>query len=107
MSIDLVVKDAVREVVRQEIRAAFRELAGPGLGEDAPLTFKAAALLISCSPNTIANWVKRGLLAAIGKGRMRRVRRADVFMVLEKLAAPVVVETPTAFAKRLLEANRG
>lgn len=107
MSLDLVVKDAVREVVRQEIRAALRELNGPGLGADELLTYSQAGLVITCHKNTIAAWVKKGLLPSTGKGRMRRVKRADLFVVLEKLAVPVVVETPTAFAKRLLGVDHG
>ncbi len=102
MSLDLVVKEAVREVVREEVRAALRDFTGAGLVADAPLTFKQAAQLMSCHVNTIATWVKRGLLEANGKGRMRRVKRADLFLVLEKLSVPAVVETPQAFADRLL-----
>ena len=102
MTIDLVVRDAVREVVREEIRSALKEFGGFGLGADAPLTYAQAADFVGCHPNTVADWVKRGLLPATGTGKLRRVKRADLLVVLEKLSAPVATETPAQIAQRIL-----
>jgi excisionase family DNA binding protein len=102
MTLDLVVKDAVREVVREEIRAALKELGGFGLGVDAPLSYRQAADFVGCHVNTVADWVKRGLLPSSGRGKLTRVKRSDLLLVLEKLAAPVTTETPAEIAARIL-----
>lgn len=108
MSLDLgqAMRDSVREVVREEIRAALKEFVGGSLGADAPLDLRQAAAFVGCHKNTVSSWVKRGLLPSSGKGRLLRVKRADLLLVLERLAVPVVVESPESIADRVLRSVR-
>ncbi len=94
-------KEVVRVVVRDEIRAALKDFGGGSFGLEQPLAYEDAGKFLGCHANTIAGYVKRGLLPATGSGRMRRVMRADLLLVLEKLSTPPVVETPAETAERL------
>lgn len=69
--------DVVREVVREELGARPADL------ERELLTYEQAAALASCSASTIKRWVRDGALAASGKGKLRRVRAADVRACLQ------------------------
>lgn len=102
MSLDIGIAEIVRSVVREEIRAALREAGSGSLGPDAPFSYRQAADFVGCHVNTVADWVKRGLLPATGIGKLRRVKRADLLLVLEKLGAPAVTETPAQIASRIL-----
>jgi excisionase family DNA binding protein len=106
VTFDQVVREQLREVVREEIRAAFSEHRG-GV-EDAPLTYRQAAKLLGCHPNTIASWRRRGLLPATGTGRMTRVLRGDVLRALDQLKAPAVTtdESPEEFARRVISSKK-
>ncbi len=104
MSLDLLVKEAFREVVREEIRAALRE--APGASADAPLTYCQAAELLQCDVSTIGQWVKAGVLPAHGRGKLRRVYRADVLRALERSSAPKVDVSPREFAEQILSGQK-
>lgn len=106
MSLEAVVQEAVRAVVREEMRAALRDFTGGGLSSDAPLSYKQAGSFLGCHANTVAQYVRRGLLTATGTGRMTRVKRSDLLLVLEKLAAPAVVETSAQIATRILNTSK-
>lgn len=78
-------RDVVREVVREELGAPKTDL------EKELLTYDQAAELVSVSPSTIKRWVSKGALAAVGKGKLRRVRGVDVQKCFEgdtEMAAP-------------------
>lgn len=102
MSLDLAVQEAVRLVVREEIRSALSVFAGGGFSGDAPLSYAQAAKFVGCSRSTVAQWVRRGLLPATGAGKLTRVRRSDLLDVLARLKAPQVEETPAQVAERIL-----
>lgn len=65
-------RDVVREVVREELGARPTDL------QNELLTYEQAGELVSVSPSTIKRWVSKGKLAAVGKGKLRRVRGVDV-----------------------------
>lgn len=71
----------LRQLVREEVRAAF-EGKGPA-GADDVLTYADAAADVKVDKSTIGRWVRDGLLPAHGKGLGRRVYRRDVRKALE------------------------
>jgi len=82
-------REVVREVVREEMGSGRPELAKE------LLSYEQAAALVSVSPSTIKRWVASGRLAAVGKGKLRRVRAIDVQKCFEgdpESAAPEVKE---------------
>lgn len=87
MTLDLVFQEAVRTVVREEIRAALAEHRG-GTGGEEILTYSQGAQLIGRHVSTIVKWVHDGLLPAHGRGKGRRVYRADVLRALELSSKP-------------------
>lgn len=95
MSLDASMEEILRRVVREELD---RRLGSPGAPaptlEREVLTYEQAADLAACSTTTIKRWVKSGALAATGKGKLRRVRAADVRSCLA--VGPINVERPTA-----------
>ena len=94
MTLDLVVKMAVKEAVR-EVLAEIGGLQFAAAG-DRPLTYAEAADFASCSPETIGAWVKAGRLPATGKGKLRRVTRDGVRQALAHLIEPVAKKTAPA-----------
>lgn len=76
MSLDAAFRDMVRDVVRDVLR---EERAAPTPALEAELmTFDQASKRFTVSVSTLKRWVKDGLLASHGKGKLRRVRAADV-----------------------------
>lgn len=83
------VVEVVRQVVREEMGSGRPELAKE------LLTYEQGAELVSVHPSTIKRWVASGKLAAVGKGKLRRVRGIDVQKCFEgdpETAAPDVKE---------------
>jgi excisionase family DNA binding protein len=82
MSLDtefrVLLRDVVREVVREEIGPRPTEL------QRELLTYKQVRAQFSVSERTLSRWVQEGRLKASGKGRLRRVRAADVRACLEQ-----------------------
>jgi excisionase family DNA binding protein len=74
----VLVEDAVRKVVREELSQAHR---APG-PDDPFLSVADAAALVSVTPGTIRAWVKAGKLARYGAGRVLRVRRSELLSLL-------------------------
>lgn len=66
------VRDVVRDVLREQRSAPKTALEGE------LLTYKQAAARVSVSVSTVKRWVKDGLLATRGEGKLRRVRAVDV-----------------------------
>ncbi len=94
MSLDLLVTEKFREVVREEIRAALRENNPSGV--EKPATYEQAAKFAECCVSTIQAWVKRGVLPATGKGKLRRVLLSDV----SKALAGLMDSAPTPPSKK-------
>lgn len=105
MTLDQVITEQFRVVVREEIRLAFTEYRG---GSDAPMSYEQAAAFAGCSKATISSWRRKGILPATGSGRLTRVLRADLLRVLEQLKTPPAStdETPEEFASRVLASKK-
>lgn len=103
MSIDLVVKGAVREVVREEIRAALAEL--KLTAADQFQTYDEAAAFVGCCVTTITGWTKEGALKTYGRGRTIRVLRSEVIAAMAR-TPPVTEEESDEFVERLLAKRR-
>jgi excisionase family DNA binding protein len=90
LELRVMLRDVVREVVREELGAR------PSTELEAELlTYAQAGALVSVGRTTIKRWVRSGALVALGKGRLRRVRAADVRACLqarERPPAPAVPE---------------
>ncbi len=99
MTFDLI--GTVREVVREEIRAALRESNGQAFAGDI-LTYAQAGKLIQVDKSLIGRWVHDGLLAAHGRGKARRVYRADVLKALELSSRPKAEPTAQDIAANIL-----
>lgn len=54
------------------------------------LTLKQACVLLQCHPNTLRQWDKKGILAAvrIGQRKDRRYRKEDILALLNNKANP-------------------
>ncbi len=102
MSLDL--GPAIREIVREEIRAALAEYRGASADE--PLSYGQAAKVVGYHVSTITKWVGLGLLPAHGRGKGKRVYRADVLKALEKVSAPSVTPTAQGIADKILRRVR-
>ncbi len=82
----MTVEDTIRAAVREEVRAALRELLQPVLDARRPepsgppyLTVKQAAEFAGgVRPETVRAWIKSGELPRHGKGRVLRVRREQL-----------------------------
>lgn len=85
MTLDLVVRQAVKEAVREAL-AELREQGSLSVGDDQPLTYAQGAEYASLSTETISEWVCKGILPATGKGHTRRVTRAGIRLALQRVA---------------------
>lgn len=104
MTFDQVVREQLREVVREEIRSALREHVGGG--GDAPITYAVAAELVGYHVSTITKWVHDGLLPAHGRGKGKRVYRADVLKALELASKTKVEPTAQEIANNILAGSK-
>ncbi len=105
MTFDQVVTEQLRAVIREELRAAFREHAGGG--GDAPITYEQAAKVVGYHVSTITKWVHDGLLPAHGRGKGKRVYRADVLKALERSSRPQTsAPTATEIASNILAGGK-
>lgn len=73
------IKDALREVVREELAKSQRPSAEPEF-----LTLDAAADRAACSKGTVRGWLKNGALKSYGVGRIVRIRRLELDELLTK-----------------------
>jgi len=106
--LDDTIRAIVREVVRDEIRAAFHERssveARRNAGQDAGagyLSIARAAAFADVAPGTLRRWIRLGRLPARRAGRVYRVARADLERLLAHLAPNEVAER----AERLLHGD--
>src|SRR5690349_21512095 len=68
----------ITEIVRKEVHAALAEVNT----RDQYLPTRAAARFADVAPGTIRRWIRQGRLASHHAGRVVRVRRADLEMLL-------------------------
>lgn len=84
----MTIEDTIRTVVREEIRAAVRELAEELRGATAPaghlLSYAEAAVYTGFGTSTIQDMVRSGRLNKYGEGRRVRVSREE----LDRIMAP-------------------
>lgn len=73
-------KQWLRQVVRDEVRAVLAENAQGG----EYLTTREAARLAKVVPATIRRWVSEGDLDCLNAGRVMRVRRADLDRLMSR-----------------------
>lgn len=64
----------IRGIVREEVRCAIADLAGPQIY----LSTSEAAEIARVTPGTIRRWVREGRLQGAGAGRDVRVRREEL-----------------------------
>lgn len=99
-------ENEMRGMLREVVREVLREEMGPRATdlEKELLTYDQAAELVSVSPSTIKRWVSKGALAAVGKGKLRRVRGVDVRKCFEgdaEVATPDVKASVTSILASL------
>ena len=78
-----IMREAVRDVVREELSLLARRNAGHSPGADESyLSVTKAARLADVAPGTVRAWIRAGRLTAKRAGRVLRVSRAelDLFM---------------------------
>ncbi len=78
-ALGVVVREALREVVREELGRVGQRTDGPEY-----LSKKAAAKMLGVSTDTITAWAKRGL-RMYGEGRTKRYRVAELRAWMEGL----------------------
>lgn len=76
--------ETLRTIVREEIRAALREVGGVQPAATELLTITQAAEVANVHRATVQRWLKAGQLQRRGSGRLTRVARSDVMEVLAR-----------------------
>ncbi len=90
ITLDSVLREMLREVVRDEVSAALREFketqsAAPVRSqEEKYLTAPQAAELAGVSPATVRSWAQRGELLSCYAGRLLRIKDSDLRAYLER-----------------------
>lgn len=82
MTLEAQIAEAVRLVVREELRAALAEARGPEV-----ISTEEAAELAHVTPKTVREWIRTGALAATRRGRKHAVRRDALMAYLAGHAA--------------------
>lgn len=73
------VRDTVREVLREELASSAHRNAGPAIGaEDGYLSVAKAARVADVAPGTIRAWIRAGRLTAQRAGRVLRISRGEL-----------------------------
>jgi len=89
VTIDHAIREAVRDVVRQELQIALRELSlsvAPSHEEPTDyLSIAEAAMLAKVHPATVRAWIREGRLQGCRAGRYHRIKRADLHAFLSSL----------------------
>lgn len=109
-SLDALVKESVRQVVREEIRAALKEALGDvgralAPRDDGYLSVEKAAEFAEVHADTIRGWVKAGRLPEHRAGRELRIRRDELHRFLD-VAANDDRPTPEQEAATMLSRRR-
>jgi excisionase family DNA binding protein len=98
-SLDDALREMVRQVVREEIRAALDDDAARtaprnALGEDGYLSIAAAAAYAAVAPGTLRRWIRSGRLPVHRAGRVYRIGRLELedFLTRQGPSAAVVAQ---------------
>jgi excisionase family DNA binding protein len=85
-------RDIVRDVVREELRAVLGERdARGGGGEKGYLSIARAAEFADVAPGTLRRWIRTGRLPVRRAGRVYRVARTELEAFLERNGASAEV----------------
>jgi excisionase family DNA binding protein len=78
-SLRQLVRDTVREALREELAPLTRRNAGPLIGvEDSYLSVAKAARVADVAPGTIRAWIRAGRLTEKRAGRVLRISRVEL-----------------------------
>lgn len=92
-------EETLRQIVREELRAALNERPAPS-APDELLTTKQAAEVAKVQPATIRAWARGGELKRYGTAKKARWRRSEVLALKPKPSA--AAEGVKATAQRLM-----
>lgn len=97
-------KQIVREVVRDELRAAFAQLhAAPrnAANSERFLSIAKAAAFADVAPGTLRRWIRTGRLSAVRAGRVHRIAQHELvdFLAREGRSVAVVERARTIAAR--------
>jgi excisionase family DNA binding protein len=93
-SVDFALRELVRDIVRDELRIAVRELSQqpqvPSLpaAEARYLSAHQAAEIAGVTAATIRDWVRKGELRGSRAGRLLRIKNSDLESYLERALEP-------------------
>lgn len=73
MDLEAIIRQTVRDVLREELRAALAELKPQPAGEF--LTIRQASEVAKVAPDTLRRWIAAGRLRAHRAGRVLRIAR--------------------------------
>lgn len=73
--------DALREMIREVVRDELAKLQRPETGASR-LTVAEAAELARVTPGCVRRWIRSGRLASTGAGKLLRVQRVDIDVLL-------------------------
>jgi excisionase family DNA binding protein len=98
------IEEVVRTVVREELRAVAPRPGQP----DEFLSVVAAARLVGVAPTTVRTWVSQGRLQRYQAGRVLRVRRSELEVLLASAPADDASRdiSAEARARMIFEKNR-
>lgn len=98
-ALDATIRSIVRDVVREEIRAAFDERArlttrnaNASAGEGGYLSITRAAALADVAAGTLRRWIKEGRIPVRRAGRVYRIARTDLDSFLRGGQSTAVVD---------------
>ncbi len=99
-------REMLRAIVREEIRAALADVRPTGAEQDAYLSVSKAAAFVDVHPDTIRVWIKAGRRSGYRAGRELRVLRSELRHFLA-VGDPVIHrETPEEEAERIFARRR-
>ena len=78
-----VVREEMKRVLREELRAAIEELRAAPNAKSEFLSVKEAAQLTRVNEATVRDWMTRGL-KRYGQGHVVRIRRAELLLFLSR-----------------------
>ena len=100
-------RSIVRDVVREEIRAALDERAHASARnskasriDDGYLSLSRAAKLADVAPGTLRRWIKEGRIPSQRAGRVYRLSRCDLETFLKSDRSGIVAEKARSFLMR-------
>lgn len=77
---------AVTEYIRAEVSRQLAA-ANTNAAEASLLTFTEAAAHAKVAPRTLRRWIRSGRLAAVGAGKLTRIRRCDLEATISDVGA--------------------